>query len=759
MSPKPDINYTGYNQQASAVPDTEMPRRDEFSLHANPEDFGAQVGGALQKLGATGEKVGTELTDTAIRQQTVLNESLAAGAEAKLIEKNANAKAQFLNLEGRQAASALPDYQKTLMDNYQSLRQDLPVGALRQFDMLGIRQNASYNSEAITHAVTQEKKANMMDHLSLINATQDQANNPNLTAGQVGELNGTATYAHGSMLDENHPGLEKDNDGSFMYADTPEGNALKHQMQTNIEYSKGIIWQNAITAKADKNPIEGMQFFQDNKDAIPPVTQARIESLLTPKVNNYKADGIVNTAMGIGLQQYSNFLVNPPSKTTAPIDFVLQHEGGFVSNDSGKGPTNFGINQEANPDIDVKNLTQDQARNLIKTRYADPIGADKMSPEMASVAVDSAVNMGVAKTKTLLAEANGDPQKLIDLRRQEYQRLATENPAKYAANLPGWNSRLDDLQKTIQQGGTKYATNPDGSRMTDADYFASHREDVLAHGAAMAERDFPGNPTYQNAVRERLTQQMDAAIKDQTARYKQDNQYVTKAIFGDLSKGAPPTSFQQLRALPGVGPVLDRVYSQDPKFAEGIDRMISQANRGNTVSNSPNAYQTILRSTEPEDGLHPNRIGEQNQLHALLGRTDGTGINMKDFNDASILTDAPPEWKSFVSDNMKTIANANGNVDGQGQTRALNWYNNVNQQYKAASGKEGFDAGSFIENLKESTQPHQASRMEQITNWAKNLFSGNQPQTVTVVSPNGQVGTIPSGNLEKALAAGYKRSQ
>ena len=137
----------------------------------------------------------------------------------------------------------------------------------------------------------------------------------------------------------------------------------------------------------------------------------------------------------------------------SPIDFVMQHEGGYVSNDSGKGPTNFGINQESNPDVDVKSLTQDQARNIIKTKYSDAIGADKMSPALAAVAVDSAVNMGVDKTQTLLSQAGGDPQKLLDLRRQEYQRLATNDPEKYGKYLPAWNKRLDDLQASLPNLG------------------------------------------------------------------------------------------------------------------------------------------------------------------------------------------------------------------------------------------------------------------------------------------------------------------
>jgi hypothetical protein len=74
-----------------------------------------------------------------------------------------------------------------------------------------------------------------------------------------------------------------------------------------------------------------------------------------------------------------------------------------------------------------------------------------MSPEMQLVAGDTAVNMGVEKAKQLIDQANGDPNTLIQLRRQEYNRLATENPAKYGQDADSWSKRMDDLQQEVGQ--------------------------------------------------------------------------------------------------------------------------------------------------------------------------------------------------------------------------------------------------------------------------------------------------------------------
>lgn len=759
------VPSTPYEEQSPHLATPEIRTDNDYlTPHAQPQ---TEVGQSLEKLGQTGEQLGNTAVDYAIKKQQLLNETASTQAETALIQSNAAIKAKFMATEGSETTLALPAAQKAVLDNFNNIKATLPAGAARQFDMLGLRQLANYSSDFSSYEAGQAKKANMMAHASLINAAEmaptdpDVANNP----ARVGDALGTVTYSHGAMLDEDHPGLTKDDDGNISFKDNPEGQNLQAHVQNNIAQSKGIIWQNTITTLADQDPVKAETVYNQNKNSIPPLAQTRIEAFLNPKVDNYKVGGIVNGTMLQANRDHQDFLLNPPASLPSgslpsPADFIAKHEGGYVSNDSGKGLTNFGINQESNPDIDVKSLTADQAKNLIQTRYADAIGADKMSPQMALVATDAAVNMGVGKTKQLLAQADGDPQKMIDLRRTEYQRLADADPDKYGASLAGWNNRLDDLQKSITPTSTgqpvkRYATNADGSPVSLPDYYAANRDKILAQGDAMSDRDFPGNPAYKSMVRERLTQQMNAAISSQSAQYKQDNQYIMKAISGDLTKGTTPMTYQDLRQIPGVDKVLDRVAVQDPKFYDGIDKIISHVAQRGTNQNSPNAYDTIQRATiSPDDpDKAGDRIASSDHLDKLLGKSDGTGINMKDYTDAKPLIESTQNWKDFVSNSMRHIANANGNVDGQGQTRAVNWYNQVSQTKKNEENKDGFDEQKFIEGIKESSQPHTLSRMEQLTNWAKNLISGNQatPQAAqqTATGANGEKYVLQGGQWVK----------
>ena len=131
---------------------------------------------------------------------------------------------------------------------------------------------------------------------------------------------------------------------------------------------------------------------------------------------------------------------------------TLRYEGGYVENDAGKGPSKFGINKAANPDVDVKNLTKDKARELYKKRYWDAIGGDSLAakdPALAKVAFDTAVNMGVGKAKQLVEQSQGDPNAILALRQQHYDKLIENDPKKFSPYKAGWQSRLADLATSV----------------------------------------------------------------------------------------------------------------------------------------------------------------------------------------------------------------------------------------------------------------------------------------------------------------------
>lgn len=76
---------------------------------------------------------------------------------------------------------------------------------------------------------------------------------------------------------------------------------------------------------------------------------------------------------------------------------TLGHEGGYVNDpqDPG-GETKWGISKRAFPELDIKNLTIDDAKEIYRRKYWDRLQCDDMiSDAIAAEIFDTAVNVGV----------------------------------------------------------------------------------------------------------------------------------------------------------------------------------------------------------------------------------------------------------------------------------------------------------------------------------------------------------------------------
>jgi lysozyme family protein len=135
------------------------------------------------------------------------------------------------------------------------------------------------------------------------------------------------------------------------------------------------------------------------------------------------------------------------------IDYVInKHEGGYVGDDAGKGPTKYGINGQANglSPKQVENLTLDQARDIYRKKYWNAIGADNLDPSIRAMAFDTAVNQGVPMAKKLIEQSGGDITKFAQLRKEEYANLVKKNPTKFGQYEKGWMNRVDDFEASAQ---------------------------------------------------------------------------------------------------------------------------------------------------------------------------------------------------------------------------------------------------------------------------------------------------------------------
>lgn len=92
------------------------------------------------------------------------------------------------------------------------------------------------------------------------------------------------------------------------------------------------------------------------------------------------------------------------------ITETLKWEGGYSSdpNDPG-GETNFGISKANHPDLDIKNLTVDQAKAVYREGYWKTLYSQIENQDVAWKLFDAGVNIGVGTAVKLLQSALGVP--------------------------------------------------------------------------------------------------------------------------------------------------------------------------------------------------------------------------------------------------------------------------------------------------------------------------------------------------------------
>ena len=137
------------------------------------------------------------------------------------------------------------------------------------------------------------------------------------------------------------------------------------------------------------------------------------------------------------------------------VGFTLQSEGGFNPQDANGAPVNFGINQAYHPEVDVSKITQDQAREIYRRDYWEPINGDALAakdPQLARAVFDTAVMSGVGTANDLLEKSGGDTQRFLQLRADYLSNLITKNPEKYGKYAKAWNNR------TLGLGGPNMMT-------------------------------------------------------------------------------------------------------------------------------------------------------------------------------------------------------------------------------------------------------------------------------------------------------------
>ena len=102
------------------------------------------------------------------------------------------------------------------------------------------------------------------------------------------------------------------------------------------------------------------------------------------------------------------------------IEFVGAKEGGFTANPDDRGNwtggrigggilkgTKFGISAMSYPDLDIRNLTWQQAKNIYKTDFWDKYDVESLPESIRLFFFDSTINHGIGGAVKILQDAAG----------------------------------------------------------------------------------------------------------------------------------------------------------------------------------------------------------------------------------------------------------------------------------------------------------------------------------------------------------------
>ena len=90
------------------------------------------------------------------------------------------------------------------------------------------------------------------------------------------------------------------------------------------------------------------------------------------------------------------------------IKMVLKHEGGYVDHPSDPGgETKYGISKRAYPDVNIAELTEEDAEEIYYRDYWSRVKGDDLPASVACVVLDYAVNSGVSRASTAVQAACG----------------------------------------------------------------------------------------------------------------------------------------------------------------------------------------------------------------------------------------------------------------------------------------------------------------------------------------------------------------
>lgn len=358
-------------------------------------------GAALTQLGGVAQKAGSDMQD--MIDVADVNDAMANKFEPTVRALGQN----FYSLQGKAAMDGAKPYAESVQTALDDTTNGLSGQAARMFQKQaqGIVNSELYRASA--HAGQQAHVyAAQANSAAIENAKQDYS-----AALLSGDMN-AASDAKNTILQH----------------------VVGYQSQRGNGPDDPIAIQAVRAAQQDINQIT-QGAVQNRLQSQPGSVQ---QALLRPLMHGQPAPGTPTTA---------------PTDQNGIIDTVMTHLEGsaLVPDDNGHGPSKYGIVGSDNglTPAQTAALTPEQAKQLYIKNYWEKAGIDKLPDNMKMIGFDTAVQFGPETAKGMIAQANGDPQALLDIRSDKYRGIISQNPKVYAGSAESWQNRTATLSQMV----------------------------------------------------------------------------------------------------------------------------------------------------------------------------------------------------------------------------------------------------------------------------------------------------------------------
>lgn len=154
--------------------------------------------------------------------------------------------------------------------------------------------------------------------------------------------------------------------------------------------------------------------------------------------------------------------------------------------------TKFGVTDRAFPDVDVENLTEENAHRIYKSEYWDKMGLQNVPFPMNVLVMDAAVNQGLGAARQMFKSSN-TPEEFIMERIKRYHKTS-EAKGRGLDNYQGWVNRVGRLLEEFQLNDT-------GGKVTDDIGNESLTNEELAELREDVDREMLGDEIYDKHVK------------------------------------------------------------------------------------------------------------------------------------------------------------------------------------------------------------------------------------------------------------------